>query len=241
MRTHFIRARILNAVTLTILLTIPFLPSTPFTRPAESHAAGTAGGAKGGKAINTLRGFVAPPREAPGEPHVLAASYYSVVGNTSATLTLNNKGPEPKEVRLSLFSLGGERFDPHPLTVGANSHRVVDLGEYATAGTPFEEGSLQVTYHGKKLEMGVQVKLADTARSLIFDEQLVEPAYKFASSRLDFGEVSSSLGRGSMSIKLVRLRPTKPNKHVDFTITGKNPSGTVGSFGGQGKVILNCP
>ena len=179
--------RLLNAGALILILTFLFLTPTSFSEATKTHADGEAAPAGGDSSFAAPASSPALPAGQPvsGDRHVLAASYYSVAGNTSATLTLNNKGPEPKEVRLSLFSLGGERFDPHPLTVGANSHRVIDLGEYATAGTPFEEGSLQVTYHGKKLEMGVQVKLADAARSLIFDEQLVEPAYKFASSRLE--------------------------------------------------------
>lgn len=42
------------------------------------------------------------------KPHLLAASYYSVKDNLTATLMLNNKGPEPVEVKPTLFSLTGQ-------------------------------------------------------------------------------------------------------------------------------------
>ncbi|MGI8835772.1 MAG: hypothetical protein ACR2H4_03940 [Pyrinomonadaceae bacterium] len=54
-----------------------------------------------------------------------------------------------------------------------------------TAGGPaFREGSLQVHYEGKDMELGGVVMLVDTDRSLIFDEELSEPMM-FASSRLE--------------------------------------------------------
>jgi hypothetical protein len=117
--------------------------------------------------------------------HTLAAAYYSVEENLSATLTLNNKGPQPLNVQLSLFNLAGERLDVPSVTVEGTSHRVIDLREYAMAGTAFEQGSVQVVYHGMELQMGAQVKLVDTEHGVIFDEQLVEPSVMFASSRLE--------------------------------------------------------
>jgi hypothetical protein len=43
---------------------------------------------------------------APTVPHVLPASYYSLKGNLSATLTLNNKGPQPLDIA-NIIQLGG--------------------------------------------------------------------------------------------------------------------------------------
>jgi hypothetical protein len=84
-----------------------------------------------------------------------------------------------------LFNLAGERLDLPSVKVEGTSHRVINLGQYAMAGTAFEQGSLQVVYRGMELQMGAQVKLVDTKHGVIFDEQLVEPATMFASSRLE--------------------------------------------------------
>ena len=111
------------------------------------------------------------------KPHRLAASYYSVKDNLSATLMLNNKGPRQLVVQPTLFSLAGERFDPAPITVEGNSFRTVNLRALgAVEGTPFEEGSIQLFHLGRDLVLGAQIYLVDAARGLSFDEKLIEPA-----------------------------------------------------------------
>lgn len=109
------------------------------------------------------------------KPHFLAASYYNVGNNLTATLMLNNKGPQPVEVRPTLFSLSGERLEVAPLTVEGESFRNVNLRDMgALPGTPFEEGSLQLFHRGSDLVIGAQLYLADEGRSLSFDEKLTE-------------------------------------------------------------------
>ena len=51
------------------------------------------------------------------QPHFLAASYYRVGNNLTATLMLNNKGPQAIEVRPTLFSFSGERLETPPVIV----------------------------------------------------------------------------------------------------------------------------
>jgi P pilus assembly chaperone PapD len=108
-------------------------------------------------------------------PHFLAASYYNVGHNLTATLMLNNKGPEPVEVKPTLFSLSGERLDAAPIIVAGESFRNIDLKELgALPGTLFEEGSLQLFHKGADLVIGAQLYLVDETHSLSFDEKLVE-------------------------------------------------------------------
>lgn len=186
MASYSIRTRVFITFTLAILLTIPFVSSSSISRHSAAQTVKPDNSKGEVRHPNAPPKFVAPPmEETPSKPHILAASYYSVEGNLSATLTLNNKGPKTLEVQPILFSLTGERFDVPSVTVEGNSHRVINLREYSIAGTLFQEGSLQVVYWGKDLEMGAQVKLVDAERGLIFDEQLVEPAAMFASSRLE--------------------------------------------------------
>jgi hypothetical protein len=70
--------------------------------------------------------------------------------------------------------------------VDATSFLVIDLSDWAIlAGPTFLEGSLQLFYRGADLQLGAQVKLIDRSLSLMFDEQLVEPAAMFKSSQLE--------------------------------------------------------
>ena len=49
----------------------------------------------------------------------------------------------------------------------------LDLNDVARrAGGPFQQGSVEVIYYGKELEMGAQVVIRDLDRGLLFDEQL---------------------------------------------------------------------
>lgn len=88
---------------------------------------------------------------------------------------LNNKGPQPIEVRPTLFSLSGERLEASPVVVKGESFRNFDLREFgALPGTPFEEGNLQLFHTGPDLVIGAQLYLVDETNSLSFDEKLVE-------------------------------------------------------------------
>src|SRR5690349_17172939 len=109
------------------------------------------------------------------QPHFLAASYYKVTNNLTSALMLNNKGPQPVEVRPTLFSLSGEKLEAPPVVVEGESFRNFDLREFgALPGTPFEEGSLQLFHRGPDLVIGAQLYLVNEANSLSFDEKLVE-------------------------------------------------------------------
>ncbi len=123
--------------------------------------------------------------DADAKPHLLAASYYSVRDELTATLMLNNKGPKLIDVQLSLFNKAGERQDIAPLVAEPLSFKEINLREFIAEGSSFEEGSLQVFHRGKDLVLGVQVKLVDEARSLIFDEKLAELATEFSSNELE--------------------------------------------------------
>lgn len=120
------------------------------------------------------------------QPHILAASYYSLRNNLKTTITLNNKGPQPLEVKPTLFNMMGDNLEVLPVIVPSNSHKVIDMSEWAPSTvSTFAEGSVQLFYQGKALLLGAQVKMVDESASLIFDEQLVEPAMMFSSSRLE--------------------------------------------------------
>jgi hypothetical protein len=118
--------------------------------------------------------------------HVLAATYYSLQDGLAATLMLSNQGPHPMDIKIVLFNLGGERFDVPAVTVAPNTVQSFELTDWVqSADDSFREGSVQVSYIGAEMELGGVLKLVDIKRSLIFDEELSEPAMGFASSRLE--------------------------------------------------------
>jgi hypothetical protein len=118
--------------------------------------------------------------------HTLVSSYYSLEGKMTSTLMLLNQGPTPFEVWPTLFNMTGKRLDVTPITMKGNQFREIDLRELVAKADPsFQQGSLQVLYQGKDLVLGGVVQLLDAERSLIFDEELVEPSKMFVSSRLE--------------------------------------------------------
>lgn len=122
--------------------------------------------------------------ESDNKPHLLAGSYYSVKNGFGAKLLLNNKGPHPIEVKPTLFSMGGERYQVAPVKVEGNSFRLLNMGGWiAAAGPQFQEGSIQVFHLGADLVIGAQVYLEDAEHSLAFEEKFAEPA-TLPSSRL---------------------------------------------------------
>ncbi|MDQ3011413.1 MAG: hypothetical protein M3X11_12000 [Acidobacteriota bacterium] len=119
------------------------------------------------------------------DSHTLTATYYSVKENLKATLMLSNQGTSAMPIQISLFSYDGYQSDLPADTLQAHEVRAVDLGQHIRRGSNFEEGSLQIIYQGMPLELGGVVTLVNSARSLIFDEELTEPAKAFASARLE--------------------------------------------------------
>lgn len=152
------------------------------------------------------------------KPHTLAASFYRLDDTLETMLTLNHKGAKPLEVRPTLYNLAGEQFAAPAIVVGASSHRVIDMKEWLPlAGESFAQGSLKLYYRGKDLQLGAQVKIADPQASLIFDEQLVEYAGKFASSRL---EGVWRLGTPDAQMSLLLSNTSDATLSVETALTG---------------------
>ena len=153
---------------------LPLASSPRSVRAAsESVRSGNAGKTSIGRySVNASHRALPPAQMNFG--HVLPASYYSLRGNLSATLTLNNKGPQPLDVQPAIFSLNGQRLDVPPVTVPGTSFRVIDLRQWAVPGAGFDEGSLQIVHYGMDMQLGAQVRVIDADHSLIFAEQLMQ-------------------------------------------------------------------
>ncbi len=116
-------------------------------------------------------------------PHWLVGSYYTVQNGIEAKLLLNNKGPRPIEVRPTLYSSSGQTLEIAPVIVESNSHRFINLADWAAlGGESFRSGSIKLFHTGKDLVLGAQIYLTDEAHSLNFEEKLAELG-KFDSRR----------------------------------------------------------
>ena len=116
----------------------------------------------------------------------MIGTYYTTENNFKSTLILNNKGPNQIAVTPILHSQAGQTFSGSPVAVNGESSLEVDLNTLAVnAGPQFRSGSFEFTYTGRMLEMGGGLRIIDTTRSLIFDEQLLEPGMKFSSAQLE--------------------------------------------------------
>src|SRR5262245_7589058 len=116
----------------------------------------------------------------------MVGSYYTTEDGFKSTLILNNKGPNQIVVTPILHSQNGQTYTASPVGVGGQSSSEVDLNLLASiAGTRFRCCSFEFTYEGRLLEMGGGLRIVDVEKSLIFDEQLLEPGMKFPSSQLE--------------------------------------------------------
>jgi hypothetical protein len=116
----------------------------------------------------------------------MIGTYYTTEDGFESTLILNNKGPGQIMVTPVLHSYTGQTFTASPVAVGGLSSSEIDLNLLArVAGPQFRSGSFEFTYEGGLLEVGGGLRIVNAEKSLIFDEQMLEPGMKFPSSRLE--------------------------------------------------------
>jgi hypothetical protein len=124
-----------------------------------------------------------------GQPAILRrmiGTYYATEGGFQSSLVLNNKGPNQIMVTPILHSRNGQTFTASPVAVGGQSSSEVDLNALASvAGPQFRSGNFEFTYEGRLLEVGGGLRIVNLEKSLIFDEQMLEPGMKFPSTQLE--------------------------------------------------------
>ena len=117
----------------------------------------------------------APSRVHNDTERLLGSPFYSASLSEKVNLMLSNQGPHDMPVTISLFSLGGKPFVTPVQILKGHEVRSVDVNALVTsAGWAFRKGSLQVSYVGRRLELGGLVTLTDDLRSLVFEQELAE-------------------------------------------------------------------
>ncbi len=174
---------------------------------------------------NTLQPFSSPEYET----YKLTATYYSIRDGLTSTLMFNNKGDEPILANPTFYSMAGIPIQLAPISVPAASYIDVNMRDLlAYAGDDFKEGGLKIEYSGGIQQLGAQVKMVDTANSLIWAEQLVYTS-KFTSSHLenvwwlpfensDTSVAVSNTTSGAVTVTLT-VDGTSPNQSQPTQIT----------------------
>jgi hypothetical protein len=116
----------------------------------------------------------------PAVPRRMIGTYYTTEDGFQSTLILNNKGPNQIMVTPILHSQNGQTFTASPVAVSGQSSSEVNLNLLASiVGPKFRSGSFEFTYEGRLLEVGGGLRIVNAEKSLIFDEQMLEPGMKF--------------------------------------------------------------
>lgn len=108
-------------------------------------------------------------------PHTLVGSFYTLEYDTHAKLLLNNKGIIPIEVQPTLHNLQGQELQLPAVTVEPQSHRFINLQDWASiGGDSYRSGNIKLFHVGKDLVLGAQIYLTNEEHSLSFEEKLAE-------------------------------------------------------------------
>ena len=115
----------------------------------------------------------------------MSLTYYSVRGQLHTTLTLNNKGGQEIDPKITLYGRDGRRHTFEQYSINPRSFLELDLRDLvALAGQGFEDGSMRITYLGQKMALGGMLRMTNAELGHEFDEQLMYPVAE-ASNRLD--------------------------------------------------------
>ncbi len=155
--------------------------------------------------------------EAPTELQ-LQGSYYDT-RRFAVSLVLNNKGPDPLPVALTVHSLQGERLDLPPLELPGQSAETLSLNELLQeAGAGFQEGSLDLRYHyeGCALVLSAGLILEDAAAGVAFDELLVRPHHRVSRRLEGLWWVPSA------SSKLELVLSNQSDRPLTATVSGRS-------------------
>ncbi len=178
----------------------------------------------------------------PAEPRRMIGTFYTTEDGFQSTLVLNNKGPNQIVVTPILHSYNGQSFSASPVAVSSESSQEVDLNILASiAGPEFRYGGFEFTYEGRILEVGGGLRIVDFEKSLIFDEQMLEPGMKFPSSRLEaVYSIPFEDSQVSVIVTNTTAQPILVNGDAVFAgINGHHPiQGLLGPYETQ---VINLP
>ncbi len=178
----------------------------------------------------------------PAIPRRMIGTYYTTEDGFQSTLVLNNKGPNQIMATPILHSQMGQTFTSSPVAVGGQSSSEVDLNLLASiAGPQFRSGSFEFVYEGRLVEVGGGLRIVNAEKSLIFDEQMLEPGMKFPSQRLEaIYAVSFKDSRVSVIVTNTTAQPIIVNGDAIFAgVNGHHPiQSQLGPYEMQ---VINLP
>jgi hypothetical protein len=114
----------------------------------------------------------------------LHAAVFTTTGGQTSTLGLNNALNHPMTAQVTLYNKHGQSLTIPPVTLGPHQNHGWNVADWVRNVGGFEEGSLEVFYHGPSMALGAQETVTDANHSLSYDVHLQEPM-DFMSPRAD--------------------------------------------------------
>jgi hypothetical protein len=96
--------------------------------------------------------------------------YYSLRDGMSSTLTLNNIGPNPTKVTVTIFNTEGRAHALDPITLDLHSFKEINLADVGP-GQDFDSGNIEVAYHGIMMGVTCQVSVVSTDKRVSFESR----------------------------------------------------------------------
>ncbi len=109
--------------------------------------------------------------------------YYTLRDGMSSTLTLNNIGPAPTEVTVTIFNMAGRPHTLDPMTLDLHSFKEVRLQDVVPP-EDFDSGNIEVAYHGIMMGVTAQVSVVSTDKRVSFESR-EEDMMDFESSTMN--------------------------------------------------------
>src|SRR6266576_1102943 len=96
--------------------------------------------------------------------------YFTLRDGMSSTLTLNNVGPSPTPVTVTIYNMEGKAQMLGPITLDLHSFKQIELSD-VVVGDEFNEGNIEVMYNGIPMGVTCQVSVSNLDKRVSFESR----------------------------------------------------------------------
>jgi hypothetical protein len=96
--------------------------------------------------------------------------YFSLRDGMNSTLTLNNIGPKPTTVTVTIFNTEGRAHVLDPIILDLHSFKEINLVD-VVPGQEFDSGNIEVAYHGIMMGVTCQVSVVSADKRVSFESR----------------------------------------------------------------------
>jgi hypothetical protein len=96
--------------------------------------------------------------------------YFTLRDGMNSTLTLNNVGPAPTPVTVTIYNMEGKAQVLAPITLAPHSFKQIELRD-VVVGDDFDSGNLKVAYNGISMGLTCQVSVSNPEKRVSFESR----------------------------------------------------------------------